>query len=50
MWGIPSRAEDNIAAVEHDSSVNGSDIGSWAGMDYDEGREEEFERGVEWTE
>ena len=44
--GIPSRAEDNIAAVEHGCSVNGSDIGSWAGMDYDEGREEEFEGGV----
>lgn len=35
--------DDFCEAVEHDCSVNGSEIGSWGGMDSDEGREEDNE-------
>lgn len=35
--------DDFLVAVEHDCSVNGSEIGSWADLDFDEGRVEEYE-------
>lgn len=38
-----NRADGFSEAVEHDCSVNGSEIGFWEGMDVGEGREEDNE-------
>ena len=33
------QTEDNLSVVEHDCSVNGSEVGSWACMDCEENEE-----------
>lgn len=38
-----NRTDELSEAVECDCSVNGSEIGSWGGIDIDEGREQDNE-------
>ena len=45
--GNSNRDEENfLDTVEHDCSVNGSEVGCWADMDYCDDRDEEKEGSV----